>query len=66
MSFCNEKEQQNWKEIIETVSLEIKKNRMMVEKDIIQSMFLFELSKSDLPLVLLYARVEHLYLKLII
>lgn len=52
MSFCNKKEQQNWKEIIETVSLEIKKNRMMVEKDIIQSMFLFELSKkSDLPLV---------------
>lgn len=51
MSFCNEKEEQIWKEIIETVSLEIKKNRMMVEKDIIQSMFLFELSKSDLPLV---------------
>ena len=40
-----------WKAIIETVSLEIKKNRMMVEKDVVQSMFLFELSKSDMPFV---------------
>lgn len=51
MSFCSKSNEQMWKEIIETISLEIKKNRMMVEKDIIQSMFLFELSKSDMPFV---------------
>jgi len=51
MSFCSKEDEQIWKEIIDAVSLEIKKNRMMVEKDIIQSMFLFELSKSDFPLV---------------
>ncbi len=51
MSFCSKSNEQMWKEIIETISLEIKKNRMMVEKDIVQSMFLFELSKSDMPFV---------------
>lgn len=40
-----------WKEIIETVAREIGKNEIMVEKDTIQSMFLFELSKSELPFV---------------
>lgn len=51
MSFCSKSNEQMWKAIIETVSLEIKKNRMMVEKDVVQSMFLFELSKSDMPFV---------------
>ena len=51
MSFCNKLNEKTWKEIIETVALEIKKNRIMVEKDIVQSMFLYELSKSDLPFV---------------
>lgn len=49
MSFCNKLNEKTWKEIIETVALEIKKNRIMVEKDIVQSMFLYELSKSNLP-----------------
>lgn len=51
MSFCNKSNEQMWKEIIETISLEIKKNRMMIEKDVVQSMFLFELSKSAMPFV---------------
>ena len=51
MSFCNKLNEKTWKEIIETVALEIKKNRIMVEKDIVQSMFLYELSKSNLPFV---------------
>lgn len=40
-----------WKEIIETVAREIGKPEIMVEKDTIQSMFLLELSKADLPFV---------------
>lgn len=40
-----------WKEIIDTVSLELKRNPLIIEKDTIQSMFLCELSKSDLPFV---------------
>lgn len=40
-----------WKEIIETVSREISRSEQMVEKDTIQSMFLYELSKSELPFV---------------
>lgn len=40
-----------WKEIIETVSLEEKRNTIIVEKDLIQSLFLYELSKSNLPFV---------------
>lgn len=40
-----------WKEIIETVAREYKHSEVMVEKDTIQSMFLYELSKSDLPFV---------------
>lgn len=40
-----------WKEIIDTVSLELKRNPLVIEKDTIQSMFLCELSKSDLPFV---------------
>lgn len=40
-----------WKEIIETVAREIGRSESMVEKDTIQSMFLLELSKSELPFV---------------
>lgn len=38
-----------WKEIIETVAREINRSEQMVEKDTIQSMFLLELSKTNLP-----------------
>lgn len=40
-----------WKEIIETVARELGKTEQMVEKDTIQSMFLFKLAKSELPFV---------------
>lgn len=40
-----------WKEIIKTVASELGRTEIMIEKDTIQSMFLFELSKSDLPFV---------------
>lgn len=40
-----------WKEIIETVSAEENRSLQMVEKDTIQSIFLFNLSKSELPFV---------------
>lgn len=43
--------QTEWKEIIETVARELGKSEQMVEKDTIQSMFLFELAKSELPFV---------------
>lgn len=45
------KNQNEWKNIIDTVSNELSKSPIMVEKDTIQSMFLFELSKCDLPFV---------------
>ena len=40
-----------WKEIIETVAREQRRNEQMIEKDTLQSMFLYELAKSDLPFV---------------
>ena len=40
-----------WKEIIETVARELGRSEQMVEKDTIQSLFLFELAKSKLPFV---------------
>ena len=40
-----------WKEIIQIVSNELKISSLMVEKDIIQSMFLYELSKNDFPFI---------------
>ena len=43
--------QAEWKEIIETVARELGRSEQMVEKDTIQSMFLFELTKSELPFV---------------
>ncbi len=42
---------EEWKEIIETVARELGRAEQMIEKDTIQSMFLFELAKSDLPFV---------------
>ncbi len=42
---------EEWKEIIDSISWEIKRNPLIVEKDTIQSMFLLELSKSNLPFV---------------
>ena len=43
--------QTDWKEIIETVARELGRSEQMVEKDTIQSMFLYELAKSELPFV---------------
>lgn len=40
-----------WKEIIETVARELGRSEQMVEKDTIQSMFLCELAKEELPFV---------------
>lgn len=37
--YCSE-----WKEIIETVARELGRSEQMIEKDTIQSMFLYELS----------------------
>ena len=44
--------QAEWKEIIETVARELGRSEQMVEKDTIQSIFLFELAKSELPFVI--------------
>ena len=43
--------QTEWKEIIETVARELGRSEQMVEKDTIQSMFLYELAKQELPFV---------------
>ena len=40
-----------WKEVIETVAAEEHRTTQMVEKDAIQSMFLYGLAKSELPFV---------------
>ena len=40
-----------WRQIIETVAAEERRNVQMVEKDTLQSMFLLGLSKSELPFV---------------
>ena len=50
MSWYNEYYNE-WKEIVETVARELGKKEEVVEKDTIQSMFLHELSKSELPFV---------------
>lgn len=42
---------QEWKQIIETVSSETKRSNQMIEKDIIQSMVLYEISKEEIPFV---------------
>ena len=43
--------QAEWKEIMETVARELGRSEQMVEKDTLQSMFLYELAKSELPFV---------------
>lgn len=40
-----------WKEVIETISYETKRSVFMIEKDTIQSIFLYELSKFSVPFV---------------
>ena len=50
MSWYKDKKNE-WKQIIETVARYYSRSEAMVEKDIIQSMFLYELSKTNLPLV---------------
>ena len=50
MSWYKEYKNQ-WKEIIETVAAEEHRTAQMVEKDTIQSIILFDLSKSELPFV---------------
>ena len=44
--YCSE-----WKEIIETVARELGRSEQMIEKDTIQSMYLYELAKSEMPFV---------------
>ena len=43
--------QAEWREIIETVARELGRVSKMVEKETIQSIFLFELAKSELPFI---------------
>ena len=50
MSWYKEHRDQ-WKEIIETIAAEERRTTQMVEKDTVQSMILFEISKSELPFV---------------
>lgn len=50
MSWYKEYREQ-WKEILETVARETARTEQMVEKDTIQSFFLYELAKSALPFV---------------
>lgn len=51
MSWYDEYKDQ-WREIIETVAAEERRTTQMVEKDTIQSMIIFDLSKSEIPFVL--------------
>ena len=43
--------QKEWLEIINVVSSEIKKDTTIIEKDLIQSLFLYRLSQYDFPFV---------------
>lgn len=45
------KNRQEWKQIIETVARECNRTELMIEKDTVQSMFLYELSKAEIPFV---------------
>ena len=47
---CYKVNKSEWKEIIETVARELGRTELMVEKDTIQSMFLYELAKVELQL----------------
>ena len=42
---------EEWKQIIETVSAETGKSVQMIEKDTVQSLFLRELAKTEIPFV---------------
>ncbi len=44
-------DRQKWKEVIQTVSSETKRSPILIEKDLVQSEFLFQLSRSVFPLV---------------
>ena len=50
MNWYNDKAAE-WKEIIETVARELNRSELMIEKDIVQSMFLSSIAKADLPFV---------------
>ena len=50
MSWYSDNKEQ-WKQIIETVASDTHRNSIMIEKDTIQSIILFELSRSNLSLV---------------
>ena len=50
MNWYSDKKE-TWKKIIDSVSNDLKRNPIMIEKDIIQSIFLYELSKYDFPFV---------------
>ena len=50
MSWYNN-QKQAWREIIETISIETAKTFFMIEKDTLQSMFLYKLSKTNFPFV---------------
>ena len=50
MSWYSDKKE-IWKRIIDAISNDLKRNPIMIEKDTIQSMFLYELSKYDFPFV---------------
>ena len=50
MSWYSDKKE-IWKRIIDSVANDLKRNPIMIEKDTIQSMFLYELTKYDFPFV---------------
>lgn len=50
MSWYNDNKEK-WKEIIEAVANETKRDNLMIEKDIIQSMFLYAISKENSHLI---------------
>lgn len=43
------KEKEEWRDLIDSSANYFRRNPLMVEKDSIQSVFLFEISKSNLP-----------------
>ncbi len=50
MSWCKQ-DKEVWKQIIETVASETKRNPYLIEKDTLQSIFLYKLAQSSFPLV---------------
>lgn len=49
--YYNEENRELWKNVIQRVAEESGKNEKMIEKDIVQSLFLEKLSQTDLPFV---------------